>query len=97
MKKIYVCKEYGISDYEEFCHIDLFTDKEMAKEYLKNRVAYELAYFKENDYKINYTEDECKEEDILVTKNTDTHFQMFIYGYGCDYSINIEIEDMEVV
>lgn len=97
MNKVYVYKEYGIYDYDEFCTIKVFKDLDKAKEYMQKQVEYELGCLVENGCKIKDDYADCEEDDMLITVHTDTNFQIYRYGYGCTYTMNIKVDEMELI
>lgn len=93
--KIWVLKTYGISDCNEFCEVELFKDKESAEKRLNEKSKSELEEFKSwnNDIKYNY--EDCSEGDILIT-SFDGWFSAYIFGYGVDYTVVMELIESEV-
>lgn len=97
MNKVYVYKEYGIYDYDEFCLVKVFKDIEKAKELLKENTKRELDKIESWGRQVSYNIDYCGDGDIYIYDNSDTKFGCYEYGYACEYSVVMIIEEMVVL
>jgi hypothetical protein len=102
MNKVYVYKEYGIYDYDEFCLVKVFKDIEKAKELLKENTKRELEKIESWGRQVVYDLDknsdvECYDGDICVHTMRDDYFGCYEYGYGCEYSLTMKVEEMGVI
>ena len=94
--KVYEYVEYGIYDYNEFCSTKVFLTKEKAQEYFKEKVEKEKSKIDSmNFYNITKDWENAGDGDFVISNDTDDCFCGYEYGYSNEYSINIEIREME--
>lgn len=94
--KVYVYKEYGVFEFSEFCNVEVFETMEKAKEFFKARVEDEKIQIKSYNYEIFTDWDSCTDGAFLITDDTETLFTGHEQGYAMEYSINLEIKEMEL-
>lgn len=97
MNKVYVYKEYGIYDYDEFCIVKVFKDIEKAKELLKENTKRELDKIESWGRQVSYNLDNCGDGDVYVYSKKDDYFGCYEYGYACEYSVVMIVEEMVVL
>lgn len=93
--KVYVYKENVMYDYENYNNVEIFQTEEKALEYFKEKVDQELIAISNYNYYVSTDEETVKDGEFLITDNTDHCFSGYVYGCANDYSVSLEIIEME--
>lgn len=93
--KVYVYKESGMYDCDSFNNIEIFQTWEKAQEYFKKQVENEKLAITNHNFDIVKDWDTAEDGEFLITDDTESCFSGFEFGYSNDYSISIEIMEME--
>ena len=93
--KVYVYKENGMYDCESYNNIELFQTEEKALQYFKEKVDQEILSISNHNYYVSTDWETVQDGEFLITDNTDHCFSGYVYGCGNEYSVSLEIVEME--